>query len=129
MRTTIPKLDRLSSRSDTPRATARVVADELLRYRLGPFLATPCGVLAPLLDFLGTHVITVSREENAIGVAAGAALAGRIPVVLIQNSGFGASVNVLASLVQPYAIPLILVVSLRGWAPDTTSENLLMGKM
>lgn len=102
-------------------------AEALLRRGLGPLLATPCGVLAPLLKALGSNVLNVPREETAIGVAAGAAMAGRRPVVLMQNSGFGASINALASLVQPYGVPMLLVVSLRGTAPDSTTENLLMG--
>jgi sulfopyruvate decarboxylase subunit alpha len=110
-------------------AVARVVARDLVSSGLGPFLATPCGVLAPLLSELGSRLITVPREETAVGVAAGAALAGRRPVVLMQNSGFGASVNALASLVQAYTLPLLLVVSLRGAAPDNTDENRVMGRV
>jgi sulfopyruvate decarboxylase subunit alpha len=102
---------------------------ELRRHGLGPFLATPCGVLAPLLEALGPELLTVSREENAVGVAAGTALAGCRPVVLMQNSGFGASLNAFASLIQPYGVQLLLVVSLRGRAPDVTTENLLMGTL
>ncbi len=108
---------------------AQGLAAELVRAGLGPFLATPCGVLAPLLTSLGPRLRTVPREETSIGVAAGMALAGRQPVVLMQNSGFGASVNALASLTQPYAIALVLVISLRGVAPDSTAENLLMGRL
>ncbi|SDW49819.1 phosphonopyruvate decarboxylase [Amycolatopsis xylanica] len=106
----------------------RVVADAFAARDLGPYLATPCGVLAPLLRELGQSVITVPREETAVGLAAGAALGGRRPVVLMQNSGFGASVNGIASLIRPYEIPILLVISLRGVAPDHTSENLVMGK-
>jgi sulfopyruvate decarboxylase TPP-binding subunit len=86
-------------------------------------------VLAPLLGALGPQLLTVSREENAVGVAAGTALAGCRPVVLMQNSGFGASLNAFASLIQPYGIQLLLVISLRGRAPDLTTENLLMGTL
>jgi sulfopyruvate decarboxylase subunit alpha len=111
------------------RSVATAIAAELTTRHFGPFLNTPCGVLAPLLNELGPHLITVSREETAVGVAAGAAMAGRRPVVLMQNSGFGASVNALASLIEPYAVPVLLVVSLRGVAPDTTTENLAMARM
>jgi sulfopyruvate decarboxylase subunit alpha len=112
----------------TGRPTAAVVAERLRTSGVGPFLATPCGVLAPLLAELHDEMIIVSREETAVGVAAGAALGGRLPVVLMQNSGFGASINALASLVQPYRIPMLLVISLRGVAPDATTENLVMGR-
>lgn len=111
------------------RGAEYLIAEEFAAHGLGPYLATPCGVLAPLLGRLGSGLRTVAREETAVGVAAGAALAGASPVVLMQNSGFGTSVNALASLVQPYRIPILLVISLRGTAPDHTSENLLMGRL
>ncbi|QKV93102.1 sulfopyruvate decarboxylase subunit alpha [Streptomyces sp. NA02950] len=97
----------------------------------GPFFGTPCGILAPLYqrveDEFGLR--TVPREDNAVGVAAGAAMAGQSPVVMMQNSGLGQSVNALASLVVPYEIPLLLIVSLRGILPDTTPENTVMGRL
>ncbi len=107
-----------------------IVAEAMRGHGFGPFLGTPCGVLAPLLEALSRtgDLLSVSREENAVGFAAGAALAGLRPVVLMQNSGFGASVNALASLVQPYSIPLFFLISLRGVTPDHTSENAVMGR-
>jgi len=103
---------------------------ELARNAFGPFFATPCGILAPLLSRLESQggYVTVSREDNAVGLAAGSALAGRLPVALMQNSGFGQSVNALASLIVPYQVPILLVVSLRGTGADTTAENLPMGR-
>ncbi|MEU4685782.1 thiamine pyrophosphate-binding protein [Streptomyces xinghaiensis] len=111
-------------------STVHDTHEALVRHGFGPYFATPCGILAPLLDRLeaepGYHVVT--REDNAIGQAAGAALAGAAPVALMQNSGFGQSVNALASLVVPYEIPMLLIVSLRGVDPDPTPENLGMGR-
>ncbi|MGW5052686.1 thiamine pyrophosphate-binding protein [Actinokineospora sp. NPDC004072] len=96
----------------------------------GPFYGTPCGILAPLYRVAEERaaLLTVPREDNAVGMAAGAALAGRRPVVLMQNSGLGHSVNALASLVIPYRLPILLVISLRGVAGDPTEENQVMGR-
>jgi sulfopyruvate decarboxylase subunit alpha len=107
------------------------VADGLVACGFGPFLGTPCGVLAPLYTELTQQagLRTVPREDSAIGVAVGAALAGAYPVVLMQNSGLGQSVNALASLVVPYRLPLALVVSIRGIPPDVTEENAVMGRI
>ncbi|MEY9877089.1 sulfopyruvate decarboxylase subunit alpha [Streptacidiphilus sp. MAP12-33] len=114
----------------TPTA-AGAVRDALVAHGLGPYFATPCGVLAPLLTALADHTEyhVVAREDNAVAMAAGVALAGRSPTVLMQNSGFGQCVNVLASLVVPYQIPLLLIVSMRGTPPDPTPENLAMGRL
>ena len=47
-------------------------------------------------------------------MAAGAWLGGKLPMVLMQNSGLGVSVNALASLTTMYALPVLLVISWRG---------------
>lgn len=114
----------------TPAPAARAHR-ALRRHDLGPYLATPDGILAPLLDLLARHedYRTISREENAVGIAAGIALAGGSATVLLQNSGLGLSVNTLASLIVPYRLPLLLIVSQRGTDADTTPENLPMGRL
>ncbi|TSB32749.1 sulfopyruvate decarboxylase subunit alpha [Streptomyces benahoarensis] len=117
--------------TERPTSSESAVYEGLTANGFGPFFGTPCGVLAPLLSLLetGADYHVVAREDNAVGVAAGASLAGAAPVVLMQNSGFGQSVNALASLVVPYRIPMLLVVSMRGTPPDTTTENLPMGRL
>lgn len=107
------------------------LADELVGRGFGPFFQTPCGVLAPLCTAVEARagLLVVPREDTMVGMAAGAALGGASPAVLMQNSGFGQSVNALASLVVPYRIPMLLVVSLRGLPPDTTAENAAMGRL
>ncbi|MDT8914699.1 thiamine pyrophosphate-binding protein [Amycolatopsis sp. PS_44_ISF1] len=117
---TAPRLDAV--------ATADRVAGALIGAGFAPFFGTPCGILAPLYAAL-PELLTVAREDNAVGVAAGAALAGHVPAVLMQNSGLGQSVNALASLAVPYRIPMLLVVSLRGAEGDPTPENRLMGEL
>lgn len=78
----------------------------------------PCSLLAPFinsvirspdLDYLGA-----ASEGEAVGVAAGAYLAGRRTVVICQNSGLGNAVNPLTSLSYPFRIPTLLVVTHRG---------------
>ncbi|MFF2330055.1 MULTISPECIES: hypothetical protein [unclassified Streptomyces] len=69
-------------------STVQDTHEELVRHGFGPYFATPCGILAPLLDRLEAEpdYRVVTREDNAIGQAAGAALAGAAPVALMQNS-------------------------------------------
>lgn len=62
------------------------------------------------------HVIA-ANEGNAIGLAAGYHLAtGTVPLVYMQNSGIGNTVNPILSLVHQgvYSIPLILLIGWRG---------------
>ncbi|MEV4450554.1 hypothetical protein [Streptomyces mirabilis] len=107
------------------------LSERLVHSGFGPFYGTPCGILAPLFTAIDhrTGLRPVVREDNAVGLAAGAALVGRAPVVLMQNSGLGQSVNALASLVVPYKLAMLLIVSLRGVDPDPTQENLVMGRV
>lgn len=100
------------------------------------FTSVPCSLLAPLLRQIDTVVMTHNithisalREDIAVGLASGALLAGRKSAVLMQNSGLGVSVNALASLVIPFKIPLILIISMRGYGGEDTLENLEMGRM
>jgi len=62
------------------------------------------------------HIIT-ANEGNAIALAAGYHLAtGKLPLVYMQNSGLGNSVNPLLSLCDPdvYSIPMLILIGWRG---------------
>ena len=59
-------------------------------------------------------LIQVAKEEEAIGVAAGAYFAGERHVLLMQNHGFLAAINGIVSLAQLYGIPLCMLIALRG---------------
>lgn len=62
------------------------------------------------------HVIT-SNEGSSVALAAGYHMASRkFPVVYMQNSGFGNTVNPLLSLTDPqvYSIPMLLLIGWRG---------------
>jgi phosphonopyruvate decarboxylase len=64
----------------------------------------------------GRHIIS-ANEGNAIAIGAGYYLGtGKLPLVYMQNSGLGNSVNPLLSLCDPdvYSIPMILLIGWRG---------------
>ncbi len=60
------------------------------------------------------RLIQVAKEEEAVGVAAGAWFAGEPHVLLMQNHGFLAAINGIVSLAQLYSIPLCMLIALRG---------------
>jgi len=60
------------------------------------------------------RLIQVAKEEEAIGVAAGAWFAGEPHILLMQNHGFLAAINGIVSLAQLYSIPLCMLIALRG---------------
>jgi sulfopyruvate decarboxylase subunit alpha len=59
-------------------------------------------------------LIQVAKEEEAIGIAAGAYFAGTAHLLLMQNHGFLAAMNGIVSLAQLYGIPLCMLIALRG---------------
>ncbi|MBI3401823.1 MAG: hypothetical protein HY048_10420 [Acidobacteria bacterium] len=65
-------------------------------------------------EYREVRLILATREEEAFGIAAGLYLGGRRPTVMCQSSGIGNSLNAITSLLVPYEIPLLMVVSWRG---------------
>jgi phosphonopyruvate decarboxylase len=97
------------------------------------FTGVPCSLFEGITRLLDAEprygYISAVREDSAMGIAAGAYLGGRQPVVLMQNSGLGVSVNAIVSLHQIYDIPALLLVSWRGQGPASQDapEHLIMG--
>ena len=59
-------------------------------------------------------LVRLNKEEEGVGVSAGAHFAGVRSAMLMQNHGFLASVNGIVSLAQLYRIPLLMLISHRG---------------
>ena len=91
---------------------------ELKKNDLGPFIEVPCSILSQIIDYLidkGIPFETPANEAIAMGLAAGHYMAtGKIPVVMMQNSGLCNALNALTSLHDIYDIPALLVVTWRG---------------
>lgn len=69
------------------------------------------------LEHCGERNVIAANEGNAVGIAAGHYFASReIPLVYMQNSGEGNTINPLASLVDKavYAVPMLLLIGWRG---------------
>jgi phosphonopyruvate decarboxylase len=97
------------------------------------FTGVPCSMIESLIATLETHprlpYVPAVREDVAVGLAAGAWLAGRRPMVLMQNSGLGTSLNALVSLSLMYRLPALLLVTWRGHGGKDAPEHLLMGEI
>jgi len=95
------------------------------------FASVPCKLLDGLLKRLGDDddilYTPVSREEDGVGILAGAYMAGRKPALVMQNSGYGNSVNAICSLLNYYEIPVIFVVSHRGSTGEPVAAQKVMG--
>lgn len=98
-----------------------------------PFMGIPCSVFKSLINFIESDKTIknylCSSEGEAMGLAGGFALSGRIPVVYMQNDGYGNAINPLSSLHLLYKLPSLLLISWRG-EPDKKDapQHIVMGK-
>ena len=78
--------------------------------------------LVPLIRMIAEDpemkLVQVAKEEEAVGISAGAHLAGAKSAMIIPNHGFLAAVNPIVSLAQLYKVPLLMFISYRGTFGD-----------
>ncbi|MEH1893986.1 MAG: phosphonopyruvate decarboxylase [Nostoc sp.] len=84
----------------------------------GWYTGVPCSFLTPFINYVINDVqlryISAANEGDAVAIAAGAAIAGKPAIVMMQNSGLGNAINPLTSLTYIFRIPLLLICTLRG---------------
>ena len=99
-------------------ANSRVIYDALKKCGIGLVSALPETWLVHLIrmaeDDPQMILVRLAKEEEGVGISAGAHFAGVKSAMLMQNHGFLASVNGIVSLAQLYRIPLLMLISHRG---------------
>ncbi len=107
----------------------RVFFDKLFELGVDFFTGVPDSLLKEFCSYVDavlpaeSHIIA-ANEGTAVGIAAGYQLAtGHLPLVYLQNSGLGNTVNPLLSLAdtEVYSVPMIIMVGWRG-APGEKDE-------
>ena len=73
-------------------------------------------------------MVAATREEEALGVAAGAYAVGRNAAVFMQSSGLGNCIASLASLCIPCRIPIPMFINLRGEVGEFNIAQVPMGR-
>ncbi|PBC35909.1 hypothetical protein CJ178_31220 [Rhodococcus sp. ACPA4] len=73
--------------------------------------------------------VRVSREDDAMAIAGGAALMGRRAAVLCQNAGVLLSTNVLSAFAHHHQLPVVIVAAARGGAEDGFYYQMYKGKV
>src|SRR5437763_10872918 len=95
-----------------------VIYDALKKCDIGLVSALPETWLVHLIrmaeDDPKMILVRLAKEEEGVGISAGAHFAGVKSAMLMQNHGFLASINGIVSLAQLYRIPLLMIVSYRG---------------
>jgi sulfopyruvate decarboxylase subunit alpha len=99
-------------------AHSGVVYDALKRSGIRLLSALPETWLVHLIrmaeDDPEMTLVRLAKEEEGVGISAGAHLAGVKSAMLMQNHGFLASINGIVSCAQLYHIPLLMLISYRG---------------
>lgn len=95
-------------------------------------VSVPCVNLGKILELIDNddeiiHV-PVTREEEGLGICAGAYFGGKKTAILMQNSGLGNCINALGSLFQLYSLPLVMIMSHRGTEGEPIIGQVPMGK-
>jgi sulfopyruvate decarboxylase alpha subunit len=90
----------------------------------------PLSLVFAILENAYRDVATTiaTREEEAFGIAAGLYLGGARPTLMLQSSGLGNSLNALTSLLLPYQIPALVLVSMRGDPGEWNAAQVPMGR-
>lgn len=98
--------------------SSQVIYDALRANGVGLVSALPETWLVHLIrmaeDDDDMILVRLSKEEEGVGVSAGAHFAGTKSVMLMQNHGFLASINGIVSGAQLFRIPLLMLISDRG---------------
>ncbi len=89
----------------------------------------PCDRIKNLLPLVSENFseIRLTREENGVGICAGAYLAGEKPMMLIQSTGLGNMINALESLNVICKIPLPVLTSWRGVYAEAIEAQVPLG--
>ncbi|MBR3113322.1 MAG: sulfopyruvate decarboxylase subunit alpha [Methanobrevibacter sp.] len=112
--------------------SSEAVFDGLKDAGIDLIVSVPCVNLSKILNMIDEDEdiihIPVTREEEGIGICAGAYLGGKKPAILMQNSGLGNSINALKSLTELYEMPLLMIMSHRGTEGESICGQVPMGE-
>ena len=97
------------------------------------FLSVPCKLLANMITILesdkDSYYSAIPREEEGMGICAGAYLGNKLPCIMMQNTGIGNSINSIVSLLQLYQIPVVFVISYRGTPGESVGAQFGMASV
>ena len=120
----------------------RKIFDYLLKNKIFNFVGVPDSTMKYFIDqgLKCKKVLIATREDEAIGIAAGMSLfledseeiiskSQSNSLVFMQNAGFANSISTITSLVQLYQIPMIFLIGWRGFLENDAPEHTKIGKI
>ncbi|MBS1302571.1 sulfopyruvate decarboxylase subunit alpha [Loktanella sp. SALINAS62] len=94
------------------------IVNDLIANEIGFVTTVPCKQLAGVIAELDRrddilHVPS-NKEDEGMGLCAGAWMGGKRSAIIMQNTAIGVTINTLATLIQYYRMPLPMLISYRG---------------
>ncbi|MEL7463235.1 MAG: sulfopyruvate decarboxylase subunit alpha [Pseudomonadota bacterium] len=94
------------------------LVDDLVANDVSFVTTVPCKQLAGVIDEVEARDeifhIPSNKEDEGMGLCAGAWMGGKRPCIIMQNTAIGVTINTLATLIQYYRMPLPMLISYRG---------------
>ena len=94
------------------------IVDDFVAAGVDFVTTVPCKQLAGVIEEVERRDeifhIPCNKEDEGMGLCAGAFMGGRRPAIIMQNTAIGVTVNTLATLTQFYRMPLPMLISYRG---------------
>lgn len=121
-----------TSTATTVDYSAEVIA-ALKDTKVDRIVHVPDSVLAPILVMAEADssfkLVSVTREEEAIGIMAGFYVAGERAILMMQSTGLGNSLNALGSLTIQSRMACPMLISLRGELGDRNFAQVPWGRV
>ena len=97
---------------------SKQIADDLIASGIDFITTVPCKQLAGVIEEVEARPeifhIPSNKEDEGMGLCAGAYMGGKKPCIIMQNTAIGVTINTLATLTQYYRMPLPMLISYRG---------------
>jgi len=94
------------------------IVSDLVANNVNFVTTVPCKQLAGVIDAIEAHEdiyhIPSNKEDEGMGLCAGAFMGGKRPAIIMQNTAIGVTINTLVTLTQYYRMPLPMLISYRG---------------
>lgn len=99
-------------------SVSRQMVQDMVDGGIGFVTSVPCKQLKGVLEEIdrteAIRHVPANKEDEGMGLCAGAFMGGTRPCIIMQNTALGVTVNALATLIQYYHMPLPMLISYRG---------------
>ncbi len=94
------------------------IVDDFVANGVDFVTTVPCKQLGGVIEEIENRSeifhIPSNKEDEGMGLCAGAFMGGKRPAIIMQNTAIGVTINTLATLIQYYRMPLPMLISYRG---------------